>query len=253
MALIKNELPILEYDTAQRAVIMPGNREVVFPEKAVFLFLGDTAETYAREHGAEKLEDYVTITKTFPIFKIVYQGEPICLCQAPLGAPAAVQILDHLIASGVRKIIATGTCGTLIDIAENEFLIPVEAVRDEGTSYHYLPPARTVALDSEAIDAIRHTLTRHGLGIRECLVWTTDAFYRETADIVNYRKAEGCTAVDMECAAMAACARFRGALFGQILFTADSLANTEAHDAREWGYGAFSKALELALDAVTEL
>ncbi len=253
MALVKNGLPILEYDTAQRAVIMPGNREVTFPEKAVFLFLGDTAEAYAVEHGAEKLEDYVTITKTYPIYKTIYQGEEICLCQAPLGAPAAVQILDHLIGSGVRKIIAAGTCGALVDIAENEFLLPVEAIRDEGTSYHYLPPARTIALNPEALDAIRRTLTRHGLGIRECLVWTTDAFYRETADMVNHRRAEGCTAVDMECAAMAACAEFRGAQFGQLLFTADSLANTEAHDAREWGYGAFGKALVLALDAAAAL
>ncbi len=253
MALIRHEVPILEYDTDQRAVIMPGNREITFPEKAVFLFLGDAAERYAAEHGCEKLEDYVTITKTYPIFKALYRGEEICLCQAPLGAPAAVQILDHLIGSGVRKIIAAGSCGALVDIAENEFLVPVEAVRDEGTSYHYLPPARTIALDAGAVDVIRRTLTRHGLGVRECRVWTTDAFYRETADVVTCRKSEGCTAVDMECAALAACARFRGALFGQILFTADSLADIESHDAREWGAGAFGKALELAFDAAAAL
>ena len=52
---------------------------------------------------------------------------------------------------------------------------------------------------------------------------------------------------------MAACARFRGVLFGQILFTADSLADIEAHDARDWGMGAFGKALELAFDAIARL
>ena len=67
------------------------------------------------------------------------------------------------------------------------------------------------------------------------------------------RKAEGCIAVEMECAALAACARFRGALFGQILFTADSLADPEAHDAREWGIASFGKALELAFDAAAAL
>lgn len=249
MALHKHDLPILEYDTSQRAVIMPGNHETQFPEKAIFLFLGDAVEAYAAANACEKLEDYETITKTYPIFQTVYQGEKICFCQAPLGAPAAVQILDHLIGSGVRKIIAAGTCGALVDIAENEFLVPIEAVRDEGTSYHYLPPARTIALDAEGVQAVRHALLRHNLGVRECCVWTTDAFYRETAEMVAYRKSEGCVAVDMECAALAACARFRGALFGQLLFTADSLANTDAHDARGWGYGAFEQALELAFDA----
>lgn len=249
MALHKNAVPILEYDTAQRAVIMPGNCEIRFPEKAVFLFLGDAAEAYAAANNCEKLEGYETITKTYPIFKTIHQGEEICFCQAPLGAPAAVQILDHLIGSGVRKIIAAGTCGALVDIAENEFLVPTEALRDEGTSYHYLPPARTIALDEKGVDAVRRSLLLHGLGVRECRVWTTDAFYRETAEMVSYRKAEGYTAVDMECAALAACARFRGALFGQLLFTADSLADIEAHDARGWGYSAFDRALTLAFDA----
>ena len=56
--------------------------------------------------------------------------------------------------------------------------------------------------------------------------------------------------VEMECASMAACAKMRGVLFGQLLFTADSLANVDEHDARNWGDGTFSTAMELALDAV---
>ena len=74
MALHKNAVPILEYDTAQRAVIMPGNCEIRFPEKAVFLFLGDAAEAYAAANNCEKLEGYETITKTYPIFKTIHQG-----------------------------------------------------------------------------------------------------------------------------------------------------------------------------------
>ena len=62
-----------------------------------------------------------------------------CLCAAPLGAPAAAQLMDFLISCGCKKIISTGSCGVLTDLAENEFLIPVKALRDEGTSYHYLP------------------------------------------------------------------------------------------------------------------
>ncbi len=59
--------------------------------------------------------------------------------------------------------------------------------------------------------------------------------------------AEGCMTVEMECAALAACARKRGAAFGQILYTADSLANVREHDSRDWGKGSLDTALRLCI------
>ena len=183
MALQKHDIPILEYDTAQRAVIMPGNREIRYPEKAAFLFLGDATEAYAAANACEKTrglrDDH---EKRTPSSRPSMRARKSAFCQAPLGAPAAVQILEHLIGSGVRKIIAAGTCGALVDIAENEFLVPVEAVRDEGTSYHYLPPARTIALDAAGVDAVRRALLRHGLGVGSA------ASGRRTLSTVRRRK-----------------------------------------------------------------
>lgn len=251
--LTKNTIPILDYDNDPSAVILPGEFEIPYPKKAAFLFLADSVDSYAAAHNAEKIDEFYTITKTFPIYKTTYHGEEICFCQAPLGAPAAVQILDHLLGSGVEQVIAAGCCGALVDIPENTFLIPTEAVRDEGTSYHYLPAAPTVKLDDAPIAAIRRMLEKHGLAARECKVWTTDAFYRETVAMVETRRAEGCEAVDMECSAMAACARFRGAEFGQLLFTADSLANVDEYDERGWGKDSFDRSVELAFDAILEL
>lgn len=57
----------------------------------------------------------------------------------------------------MQKIIAAGSCGVLTDLDENEFLIPIRAMRDEGTSYHYLPAARFVDLEPSAIKAIEQT------------------------------------------------------------------------------------------------
>lgn len=71
--------------------------------------------------------------------------------------------------------------------------------------------------------------------------------------MIMYRKSEGYTVVEMECASLAACAKFRNVSFGQLLFTADSLANIEQHDARSWGSAFFAGAMVLAMDAVTEL
>ena len=87
----------------------------------------------------------------------------------------------------------------------------------------------------------------------ECVTWTTDGFFRETRDMVAYRMSEGCEVVEMECAALAACAKFRGAKFGQLLFTADSLANVDDYDAREWGQGSLEKAMGLCLEVASAL
>ena len=83
--------------------------------------------------------------------------------------------------------------------------------------------------------------------------WTADGSFRETKDMVQYRKAEGFDVVELECSALATCARFRGAEFGQILFTADTLANVEAHDDRSWGLQPFPLALKLCFEAVLEM
>ena len=72
-------------------------------------------------------------------------------------------------------------------------------------------------------------------------------FFSRNTRYVEYRKSEGCSTVEMECAALAACAQKRGAVFGQILYTADSLANIDAHDERDWGKGSLRKALELCI------
>lgn len=254
MALNKHKIPILEYDTDSNAVIMPRrNFSKPFPMRAVFPFLGNEIDTFAQAHHCELICELDSATKPFPIYKHIHQGQEICLCQAPVGASAAVQLLDFLIGNGVKSIISAGSCGALKPYAENVFLIPSEALRCEGTSYHYLPPSRTVTPDRVAIATIEKTLAEYGIAYEKCKTWTTDGFYRETKDMVEYRLQEGFSVVEMECAALFACAKFRGVRFGQILYTADSLANTEKYDARDWGKASTSIALRLCLDAVVKM
>ena len=168
--------------------------------------------------------------------------------QSPIGAPAAAQVLDTLISCGCQKVIAAGSCGVLADIAENAFIVPNRALRAEGTSYHYLPASRYIELDEEPIRVIEDTFRKQGLPFVTCTTWSTDGFFRETKDMVKYRLEEGCSVVEMECAALAACARKRGVQFGQFLFTADSLANVHEYDARDFGMESHEKALLLGLD-----
>lgn len=253
--LIKHEIPLLEYDDSPLSVIMPDHEKLPLrlPEKAVFAFLGSTVDRYATQTGAQRVAEFISITKKYPIYVIHYNGEDICLCQAPVGAAAAVQIMDWLIGYGVRIIISSGSCGTLTDLPENAFLLPTKALRDEGTSYHYLPPSRYVELNSTVLTSMRQTLERLGLPYTECTTWSTDGFFRETKEKIAYRKSEGCSVVEMECAALASCAQLRKVKFGHLLFTADSLANVDAYDERDWGKDSLEKALMLSLELVSDL
>ena len=255
MSVIKNEIPILEYDPDPAAVIMPGHERIAIdlPEKAVFAFLRDDVDRYAREHNAAAVTRFVSATKDYPVYVLEAKGERICLVQAPVGAPASVQILDWLIAYGVREIISCGSCGVLVDIPENTFLVPYKALRDEGTSYHYLPPERFVDVSKKARLAIEKTLKKHNLPYREVTTWSTDGFFRETKEKVAYRISERCSVVEMECSALAACAKLRGAVWGELLYSADTLEEAERYDERGWGADCAAFALELCIEAVTNL
>lgn len=255
MSITKNELPILEFDTEQTAVVNPTHEQfdLLLPRKCVFAFLGEYIDEFAKKTATRKVSAFVSATKVYPIYVTNYKGEEITLCQAPVGAAPAAQILDWLIGYGVREIISAGSCGALKKFPESTFLVPSKALRDEGTSYHYAPPSRFLEISERARYAIEKTVLEHGMKYREVLTWSTDGFFRETKEKVAYRKSEGCSVVEMECSALAAVSAFRGATFGMILYTADSLFDVDQYDERNWGGNAYEYALTLCLDAVLKL
>ena len=255
MAIVKNEIPILEFDTEQTAVLNPTheNLGLNFPKKCVFAFIGTYINEYAGKTNTRQVSTFVSETKQYPIYITKYKGEEIVLCQAPVGAAPAAQILDWLIGYGVREIISAGSCGVLEKFPESTFLVPYKALRDEGASYHYAPPSRFIEISQVARKAIEETILEHGMKYQEVITWSTDGFFRETKEKVAYRKSEGCAVVEMECSALCACANFRGVTWGMILYTADSLADVDEYDERNWGGNAYEYALTLCLDAVIKL
>lgn len=255
MSIIKHEIPILEFDTDKTAVINPTHEKLglKLPKKCVFAFLGEYITEYARKTETVKVSEFLSMTKRYPVYLTKYKGEEVILCEAPVGSAAAAQILDWLIGYGVREIISAGSCGALEKFPEGTFLVPCRALRDEGTSYHYAPPSRFMEIGESARKAIEETVIQHGMKYQEVTTWSTDGFFRETKEKVAYRKSEGCSVVEMECAALAAVSAFRGVTWGMILYTADSLADVEKYDERNWGGNAYEYALTLCLDAVIKL
>ena len=98
MSIVRNEIPILEFDTAQTAVIDPDHEklDLKLPKKCVFAFLGDYIDVYAEKTDTRRVSTFISATKHYPIYITRYKGEEIVLCQAPVGAAAAAQILDWL-------------------------------------------------------------------------------------------------------------------------------------------------------------
>ena len=100
-------------------------------------------------------------------------------------------------------------------------MIPSEAYRDEGLSYHYAPPADYIRIRNA--DRLAEIFSELGLPWVKGRVWTTDAVYRETRNKVKARQAEGCIAVEMELAGVQAVCDFHGFELWDFLVTGDVL------------------------------
>jgi len=255
--LTPGAFPVLDRDDDPNDLIGGWDREAhapdTLPSRLVLAFLGPTVDTFAAERGWEVGATLESITRDFPYFVTEHRGERVAIVLAPLGAPAAVQNLEFGINLGARHVVAVGSCGALHGHEENAMLVPTRALRDEGTSYHYAEPSEWIELQPGPVEAVKAALAAANREFAEVSTWTTDGFYRETPAVIEARKAQGCDVVDMECSALAAACAFRGVDFAQLLYTADSLSDLEAHDPRGWGIASRSLALELALDAVVRL
>ncbi len=119
------------------------------------------------------------------------------------GAPIVALAIEELIAFGVQRFISIGLAGGLpSDLHSGDTVICDRALRDEGTSHHYLPPARSVDADSALVQQIHATLSARGIAHSIGASWTTDAPYRETRREVETYRAEGVKTVEMEAAAL---------------------------------------------------
>jgi uridine phosphorylase len=169
-----------------------------------------------------------------PLYTLEYNGARLLVVQPGVGAPLAAGFLEEIIALGVTRFIVTGGCGVLDHgIAAGHPVVVTSAVRDEGTSYHYLPPSREVTASPHASVVLEAVLKERGLEYRTGKTWTTDAIYRETARRRDLRVTEGCSIVEMEAAALFAVAQFRGVTLGQLVYGGD-LVVPEGWDGRGW-------------------
>lgn len=196
------------------------------PKKALMIFDDEIWEDYVLEN-AELATQAVTNAygRTFDNYRYIERdGERILLMSPATGAAGAVCDLELLIASGIRKIVAFGTCGRLDkNIAKNTVILPTEAFREEGTSYHYLPATDEIETDARALQICEEVFSAREIATVKGKVWTTDAVYRETAGKIAFMKERGCLAVEMELSALTAVAQYRGIDFTEFLIGEDTV------------------------------
>jgi uridine phosphorylase len=231
-----DNFPILEFDPAPEAILEPSRliRPQDVPEHCVICFFQEVMAKVCEEHQAKTLHSNRWEDGLHPLFEIAVEGKRLAFFHPGVGAPMAAGLLEECIPLGCRKFVACGGAGVLDrEIAVGHLVVPTAAVRDEGTSYHYLSPAREVSASPEAVAAIVRTLKQRRAPYLLGKTWTTDAPYRETQAKVQRRRADGCLTVEMEAAAFFAVAQFRGVTFAQILYGGDDVSGGE-WDERGW-------------------
>ncbi len=141
------------------------------------------------------------------------------------GSPIVAELAEEFIAMGARRLLLmTWGGGLQTDLKAGDVVVCSQAVRDEGASYHYLPPARYVQPDSELTACLVSTLLRQSIVPVQGPTWTTDAPYRETLAEVQTYQAEGVQTVEMEAAALFAVGQARHVQTGAAVVVMDSLA-----------------------------
>jgi len=228
---MSTDYPILEFDDTTDAIIEPSKvvRPVDgIPERCVLPIYSTVIEELKKDDLLTHVTDIGTSLGPMPVYCMTHEGKEIAVAHPGLGAPFAAAVLEELIAFGCRKFIACGSAGVLDSgLAKGTVVVPSAAVRDEGTSYHYVSPNREIAAETDVVQIIQTVLEADGVTYQTGKTWTTDAIYRETRKRIAKRKSEGCLTVEMECAAFLAVAAFRGVRFGQLLATGDDVSGNE--------------------------
>lgn len=231
------EFPLLEFDPTRAALIEPRpprSLKVPMPDRAVMCFFLEVVDEVCGDGRAEEITHFKWEHGTHRVYRLEVEGEPIAVFHPGVGAPLATGLMEEAIASGARTFMACGGAGAVQPgLALGHVVVPNAAVRDEGTSFHYIAPSREIAADPSCVAAAVAVLEGNGVPHTVGKTWTTDAPYRETVARIARRREEGCITVEMETGAFLAVAAFRGVRFAQYLYAGDDVSG-ETWDNRSW-------------------
>ena len=217
------------FDNKSEAIINPRiNENAPKVDACIVTFSYVIEEFVLKNYNCRQIGSFKCAAWITPIYQIDYEGKKFAFYKTYIGAPACVGGVENtLSAIKTDKYIVFGGAGCLNkEITHGKVMIPTEAYRDEGTSYHYAPASDYITIKNA--DVVAKFMKENGIPFVKGRTWTTDAFYRETINNFSKRKSDGCISVDMECAALQAMCDFRGLNFYTFFTSGDLL------DAPEW-------------------
>jgi uridine phosphorylase len=186
-----------------------GVPEAAVPEICVLDPDGDILRVLRRE-GRARLSSSWACYHT-DLYEFEREGTQLGIIGCAVGASFAVLLAEQLFVSGCRFLISVTSAGQIVAQGSPPYFVVIDrALRDEGTSYHYLPPAEFAAADERLVDLATEALAALEIPIYRGAAWTTDAPFRETASAIQRCRALNILAVEMEAAALYAFAGARG-------------------------------------------
>lgn len=199
------------FDAKSPARINVKKNENAVPVDAVIYTFSHEIEKYVIEnYDCEKVGEFKMASGSHSAYVFEHNGRKYGFYKTWIGAPACVAPVEELATVlDAKKLIHFGGAGCLDrEIARGRIMIPTDACREEGTSYHYAPASDYIRIKNWK--TVRDFMEEKKISYVAGKTWTTDAFYRETVNNFLKHKAEGCISVEMEGSAVQAVCDFRG-------------------------------------------
>jgi len=169
---------------------------------------GDIVRRLRADGRARRHEGWVCYHTELWTFEL--DGREVGVVGCAIGASFAVLVAEEMFASGCELLLSVTSAGQIVPVGAPPYFVLIEkALRDEGTSYHYLPPSDWAEAPEAEITALREGLAELAEPVRTGASWTTDAPFRETEAAIAAARARGILAVEMEAAGLYAFANAR--------------------------------------------
>lgn len=212
------------FDPLSEAIITPaslfGERKKIC-DTAIATFSREIYPAVLTRYPNEQIGEITGANRVKPLHLLTVGGMKAVFYLSEIGsALASTDVIEVSWKTGADRFIMFGSAGALDrEATEGKYVIPTAAYRDEGTSYHYAPPADYIAV--RGADRLSHLFGACHIPFVRGKVWTTDAVYMETREKVRRRKAEGCIAVEMELAGVQSVCDYYGFELYDFLVTGD--------------------------------
>jgi len=152
-----------------------------------------------------------TLVRSQRVYPVTERVGYVPVHEVGIGAPVSATVTENVVAAGAEAVVLLGGCAALQPtLSPDTAVLPTGCIRDEGVSYHYIPPEDPVEPTADLVDRLDDALARAGVPTVRGPTWTTSAMYRETVPEIRRYRDEGVVSLCMESAAIWAVCRYRG-------------------------------------------